>query len=470
MIKYQHYPDNIILPNYDPNELDIGIVHFGLGNFARAHVAYYTELAINHYFNTHGKTPSWGICGVSLRSPTIRDELQQQDFFYTLNECYDNEINSRLIGCIRDIAYAKEDRDKLLNYLLDAHTITITATEKAYYYHPANKNLIEHEDILHDVKNLSHPRTLLGWLATTLLSHFQANTTPPQIISCDNLAENGNILKHLMFEFSQKLDTQFADWLNKCVQFPCTMVDRITPKVTAEDVLRINQHLSQKDDYPIITEPFSQWVIDNKIDQEKTVDWQQAGAELVNNVEDYEKLKLRVLNGAHSALAYLGHHKGYDYIYQCVEDSELLRFINRYFNQIKPTINSCHFDFDHYCQQILMRFGNKAIPYKTTQVAMDGSQKLPQRLLQTLSECYQQNLDCDTLITGVAAWIYYITQTKNNKRTKVSDPHAEDFLNLDLNQDIIDQVLNYTYIFNNELRQNTKFKTQLKLAFLKLKD
>lgn len=417
-------PDAVVTPQYDRQAIKNGIVHLGVGAFHRGHQAWYTEQVLN---NQGG---DWGITGVSLRSATVQQQLQPQDGFYTLVEKQGDEQRLQVIGAIKDVIVAPENPGALLSLLSDETTqvVTLTITEKGYCYDFAADTLdANHPDILHDLEHFPfQPRTAVAYLVAALRTR-RKKKLPLTVLSCDNLPANGRILEKVVLAFAEKIDTTLAQWIKTSVAFPCSMVDRIVPATTPEDIASVRETLGVDDQATVATEPFAQWVIENNF-KTPVPAWDKVGALFVEDVEPFEDMKLRLLNGSHSIIAYLGYLAGYDYVHQVVADKDFARFIRDYMDKIAtPTLHMPEgFDLAAYKDQLLVRFANASLNHKTSQIAQDGSQKIPQRWLMSLRENIAAERDVSILALALAGWIRYLQGQRDNGETySIIDPAAD---------------------------------------------
>ncbi len=396
----------IARPRYDRTALGAGIVHIGVGNFHRAHQALYTDDVLNEVGG------DWGIIGASLRSATAENELAPQDALYTVNARTATSTEHRIVGSItRVITAATEDGyAQLLRTLADSsiHVVTLTVTEKGYC-HAAGGLDQNHPDIRHDLASSGLKRSLPGILSAALQARRQAGGAPISLLSCDNLAGNGQVLRRVVIEYAQRTQPDLLQWIEEHVSFPSTMVDRIVPATTAEDRAQLIDALGFADEAMVCCEPFSQWVIEDRFCGPRPA-WERAGALLVDDVAPFENAKLRLLNGPHSASAYLGVLSGYDYIHQVMDNPTLSDFVGKLVDQeILPEIATIPgFDLSTYVERVFERFANSGVAYATRQVATDGSQKLPQRLVPVLAERLAAGRSIDRLALVIAAWINHL--------------------------------------------------------------
>jgi len=411
-------PAKILRPAYDPVAVTIGVVHFGPGAFHRAHQAAYFDALL-------GSDPAWGICGVSLHSHGVRDALQPQDGLYTLARL-DAEIDFRVIGAVREILVAPENPAAVLARLAAASTrlVTLTVTEKGYCLRNGELDT-DHPDIVHDLAHPDTPRSVIGYLVAGLQRRKTAELDPYVTISCDNLVDNGHRLAAAVMAFAALRDPALARWIGETADFPCSMIDSITPATDDALRTRVAVGLGVEDAWPIQREAFVQWVVERPR-HAVLPDLASVGVELTDDVGLFDRVKLRLLNGPHSSLAYLGALLGFETVYEAMGDAALAGFIERLMRTaILPTVVAPpNFDLSSYCDAVLQRFRNPAIRHLLSQIAWDGSQKLPFRLFGTLADRRAQGGDVDTLCLAIAAWMHFVRRAAVDGRTIV-DPRAD---------------------------------------------
>ncbi|WP_226635839.1 mannitol dehydrogenase family protein [Novosphingobium profundi] len=407
-------PASIAAPAYDRNEQQVGIVHFGIGAFHRAHQAWYTDAAMN------AGERDWSILGVSLRSPGVAAQLNPQDGLYTLVECSAQGRSARVIGSVHEVLVAGVARARLAIALSAPQTriVSFTVTEKGYC-RKANGSL--------DFNAAA--RGFYPILSNALRERQASGCGGLTLLSCDNLADNGRQLARLMREWLAREAPDLVEWFEAECTCPSTMVDRIVPAPTSADRSEVAQLLGCLDEGAVVTEPFSQWVIEDRFARGRPA-WEKFGAQLVADVASYETAKLRMLNGAHSALAYLGLQRGHTYVHEAMGDGAirpLIECIMR--DEAAPTVVAAPGqDLDTYADALLARFENPALNHKLVQIAMDGSQKIPQRWLETLEAQRLAGRKCPGLLTALAAWFLHLRGANG----PVDDPIADTLSNLAL--------------------------------------
>jgi len=388
-------------PKYDPAQVAPGIVHLGVGAFHRAHQAVYIDDCL-----ATGEM-GWGIVGASLRSPDTRDALAPQDGLYTLAIQDASGERLRVIGSLRQIFVAPENPAALVARMADPSTriVTLTVTEKAYLRNAAGELDLSNPDVASDIADLSNPRTVHGFIVSALAARRRSGTSPFTVLCCDNLPANGETVRRLVLQFAQAADPDLARFIEQEVAFPSTMVDRIVPATTDEDRARISAAIGLEDAWPVKTEPFMQWVVEDHFTLGRP-EWERAGVTMVKDVRPFEEMKLRLLNGAHSGLSYLGLLCGRQSVSAAFTDPAIRGFVDRLWAEAIPTLpQGAGLDPQAYTAALSERFSNPALVHRTAQIANDGSQKLPQRILATASARLADGGSVSNLMLAVAAWI-----------------------------------------------------------------
>lgn len=407
---------------YDRKQVTPGIVHLGIGAFHRAHMAVYVDSLLR-------QNPTWGIIGASLRRPDTRDALAPQDFLYTLAIRDASGTSCRIIGSILDVLDANTQRRQLIETMAkpEIRIVSLTVTEKGYCHDPATGELDEkHPDIVHDLANPGEPISAPGIIVAALDLRRQRGLVPFTVMSCDNLPSNGKTAGRIVRRFAalRAGDTNLVDYVQS-VSFPSTMIDRIVPATTDSDREIVMEISGLEDSWPIMTEPFTQWVIEDEFPAGRPP-FETVGAQLVADVEPFELMKLRMLNGSHSTMAYLGYLSGYQYVSEAIADPRIRQLVHGLMtDEVMATLPMPRADLEAYRDQLLARFANPALKHRCWQIAMDGSQKLPQRLLGTIRDRLEKGLPIQRLTLGVAAWMRYVTGIdEQGSPIDVKDPHA----------------------------------------------
>lgn len=408
-------PDAVRRVDYDRDGAAHQIVHLGIGAFTRAHQAVLTEDAIA------ASGDVWRIIGVSMRSATVRDQLGPQDHLFTVTSKGEGAPVTRIVRCVGDVIVAPEHPERVVAAIADPRTqvVTLTVTEKGYHLVPADAEL---PALLREDVASATPQTIYGYFAQGLEQRRANGLSGLTILSCDNLAENGTRLREMLLRVLAVRDPALADWCADRCTFPNSMVDRIVPATQPADIDALAAQIGLRDEAAVFTEPFRQWVIEDSFAGPRPA-WDAAGVQIVADVRPYETAKLRMLNGAHSALAYLGLAKGYELVSAAIADPEIGPLVGRLMREeaadsFTPAPEQ---DLAAYADSLIARFSNPALPHRLAQIAMDGSQKIPQRWLATLADRQEQGKASPALLQALAAWIVHV----RGDNPHVSDPRAE---------------------------------------------
>ena len=458
-------------PSYDRKGLSTGIVHLGLGNFARAHLADYVEDALES-----GES-GWGIVGVSLQHPHQRDRLAPQDGLYAALERDGSQVRPRIIGCIKQVLVAPENPSDVIRAMASkaCRIVSLTITEKGYCFDaPSGRLDVDHPLIQADLRDPARPRSVFGLLAAALGARRADNIPPFTVLCCDNLPDNGRLVASLLDAFVRQRDEGLADWIAGQGAFPSTMVDRIVPATTDADLATAADVTGLTDLAPVSHEPFRQWVIEDRFVGGARPSLQKTGAQFVDDVAAFERLKLRMLNSAHSALAYLGCLSGYRTIREAAADPLFRTFVfDLWREEIIPVVRPpAGVDPFQYADTVMRRFDNAAILHRTTQVASDGSQKLPVRLLPTIRERIERGQPIGRLAHVVAAWIRYLEGGDDcGGAIEINDPLKERLqaaLALAGNTagGKVAAILGFDQIFGAGLSDNNAFRSAVLMAYV----
>lgn len=410
----------------DPRDLAIGMVHLGVGGFHRAHQAVYTEDAM-----TAADQTGWGISAVTQRGPRVRDQLHPQDGLYTLAVRDTENVRYRVVPSVREVLDGSSETDTVLDRIADpaVSVVTLTVTEKAYRLDPGTHRLrTDDPDVRADAAGRT-PVTVVGRLVAGLRRRRRADVGPLAVVSCDNLSENGMLLRRAVADYCMLLlrDDELAEWIGESVTFPSTMVDRIVPATTDADRTVIGSVLGLRDEAAVIAEQFSQWVIEDDFRSPRPA-WEAAGAMLVPDVRPYELTKLRTLNACHSLLAYLGGLAGIGTIADAVAVEDLAVVARRLAEaEVRPTLPPAKgIDHHDYVDTVLRRFANPALGHTTSQVAADGSLKIGPRLLDTIADAISRGNEPRIATLAIAAWLRHVVvqRTDDNAPLNVDDPAA----------------------------------------------
>jgi fructuronate reductase len=414
-------PAIIKRPSYDRALVNTGIIHLGIGAFHRAHMADYIDQILGS--GDH----DWGITGVSLRSAGVRDQLNPQDGLYTLVIRDGDGDRAQIISAVDQVLVAPENPAAVIAAMAapSVKIISLTVTEKGYCHDPATGALnLEHPDIVHDLANPAAPRSAIGYIFAALCARRENGAGPVTILSCDNLPHNGAVLAQVVKEFASKAAPDLLDWINAHVTFPATMIDRIVPATTAADRDKLALELGVTDEGMVKAEPFTQWVVEDDFAAGRPA-LETVGVQMVADVRPYELAKLRMLNGSHSTIAYLGIAKGYEFVDQAIADTEIRQTVEALMTEAAATLSDIPgFDPTVYARDLIARFANPALAHRLAQIAMDGSQKLPQRLVQTVAESHAAGRQAKAAAAGILAWMQHL------QGAHVNDPMGQDLRQL----------------------------------------
>ncbi|ORT49736.1 hypothetical protein ST37_15405 [Vibrio sp. qd031] len=459
----------LIKPNENNNNAKVGIVHLGFGAFHRAHQALITDAVIKELGG------NWKIVGVTWSNVELQRELAAQDNLYSIGVGYNDQLDINIVDSIETVLMSAQT-EQVLSYMCDPEVkiVSLTVTEKGYCHNPATGDLdLSHPLIVHDLKNIDTPKSAIGLLVSAMRCRYQKGVQPFTPLTCDNLPENGHVLEKVVLQFAKQLDVDLYQWIKKHITFPCTMVDRIVPRTTENDIARIENILGLEDKASVITEPFLQWVIEDKFANERPA-WEKtsiANVQVTDNVVPYEEMKLRLLNGTHSTMAYLGYLSGYVTISETIQDPNFKTFV-RYLmdEEITPSLSIEGIDLEKYKDQLIERYENKALQHRTWQIAMDGTQKVPQRFLQTIDYSLNNGISIRGLCLALAGWIRYVSGVnEQGQAIDVQDPLKQQLAQIWLQagsdlEKALDGFLSLHSVFEKDLASNQTFRAELQSA------
>lgn len=415
-------PAAVRKPAYERAGLRSGIVHLGLGAFHRAHQAVYTEQLIER-----GDT-RWGIVGVQLRDRRVSDRLMAQDCLYSVTERHGDTAHTRVVGALRSALHAPSQLQQVLAAIADPGVaiVSSTVTEKGYHLNPSDAGLdLASPDIQHDLAHPDAPVTTLGVLAAGL--RLRPPGAPVTVLCCDNMAGNGDTLQRLLAQYAGLVDPALARRIEQDIGFPNSMVDRIVPAATPATLDEAESLLGLRDESAIVCEPFTQWVIEDRFTGPRPA-WQDAGALLTGDVRPYQAMKLRLLNGSHSAIAYLGQLCDLETVSDTMADPQLGDFVQRLMREdlLSTVAVPAGYDALAYCDELIARFQNPTLAHRTQQIASDGTQKVAVRWLPALRESVQRGIERPLLERALAAWLHYLAEGRSDSGAVllVNDPGA----------------------------------------------
>ncbi|MBI0103764.1 mannitol dehydrogenase family protein [Gilliamella sp. W8145] len=468
-------PKGVVVPTYDRSKIKTKIVHLGFGAFHRAHQAVYTDILATQHDS------DWGYCEVNLIGGEAQiQDLKQQDCLFSVCEMSYDNWNTRVVGIAKEALHADIDGiQKVLAVMTrpEIAIVSITITEKGYCYLPSTASIDTNNPLIsHDISYPYAPKSVPGVIVEALRLRKEQGLKPFTVMSCDNMPENGHVTRNVVLALAKQRDPDLAQWINDNVTFPSTMVDRIVPAATPETMVKINKQLGGIDDPAgIAGEPFRQWVIEDNFVAGRP-QWQKVGAELVNDVLPYEEMKLRMLNGSHSFFAYLGYLAGYLHIDKCMQDNNYVTAARHLMlNEQATTLRVKDVDLSAYADSLLDRYRNTGLKHRTWQIAMDGTLKLPQRMLDSIRYHVANNTAFDCLALGVAAWMRYVSGVDDaGKSIEVSDPSIMQINELVANsaddENRVEALLSLTHVFGSDLPHNQLFVDKVTNAYLALRD
>ncbi|WP_422777774.1 mannitol dehydrogenase family protein [Pseudomonas mediterranea] len=417
----------VALPAYPLGDIRQGIAHIGVGGFHRAHQAYYTDALMNT-----GADLDWAICGVGLRAEDrrARDDLAGQDYLFTLYELGDNDDTEvRVIGAINDMLLAEDGAQVLIDKLADPQIriVSLTITEGGYCIDDSNGEFMAHlPQIQHDLAHPDTPTTVFGFLCAALAKRRAAGTPAFTLMSCDNLPHNGAVTRKALLAFATLHDAELAQWIDRNVSFPNAMVDRITPMTSVAHRLQLHDEHGIDDAWPVVCEPFVQWVLEDKFVNGRPA-WEKVGVQFTDDVSPYEEMKIKLLNGSHLALTYLGFLKGYRFVHETMNDPLFVRYIRAYMDldvtpQLAPVPG---IDLGDYKNTLVERFSNQAIADQLERVCSDGSSKFPKFTVPTINRLIADGGETRRAALVVAAWAVYLKGVdENGVSYAIPDPRA----------------------------------------------
>jgi len=448
-------------PTYLDSDTQHGIAHFGVGGFHRAHQAFYTDALMDQ-----GRDLDWSICGIGLRPEDrkVRDDLAGQDYLYTLFELGDSDdTQSRIIGSISDMLLAEDSIQAVIDKLASPHIriVSLTITEGGYCIDDSTGEFMAHlPQIQQDLAQPHAPRTVFGVLCAALAQRRANNTPAFTVMSCDNLPHNGNVARKALLAFAALSNPDLHDWIAANVSFPNAMVDRITPMTSNAHRLQLHDQLGIDDAWPVVCEPFIQWVLEDKFSNGRPA-WETVGVQLTDDVTPYEEMKIKLLNGSHLALTYLGFLKGYRFVHDTMNDPLFVAYMRAYMDKdVTPQLAPVPgIDLAAYKNTLVQRFSNQAIADQLERVCSDGSSKFPKFTVPTINRLIADGAELKRAALVVAAWALYLKGVDENGQTyAIPDPRAEFCQALVADDELIVQrLLGVEEIFGTAIAQSAEF-------------
>ncbi|MEM6780653.1 MAG: mannitol dehydrogenase family protein [Pseudomonadota bacterium] len=451
------------VPQYDRESIQCGIMHMSVGGFHRSHQAVYLDDVL-----ATGQT-DWAICGVGLL-PQDKEHiqaLQDQDGLYTVLERNAQADTARVIGSMKEVLHAPSNPQAIIDRLMDSkiRILSLTITEKGYCYDTSGNLDQSNQNIQSDLKNSGEPKTAYGYIIAALKARMEQNMPPFTIMSCDNLPGNGDLTRKLVLQFADLVDSDLSAWIADQVSFPNAMVDRITPVTTDEIVDLVRDKFLVDDGWPVVCEDYIQWVLEDKFGNGRPP-LEKVGVQVVEDVEPYEKMKVRLLNGSHSALAYVSYLMGYRDVDKAMADPLIAKFTRLYMDQdITPTVPDVPgVDLNTYKDKLIERFSNPAISDQVQRLAEDGSVKIPNAILPCIAHQLESAGSIKFAVLALAGWFRYLTGVDEDlKPIEITDPRA-DIMTAAIKVDPQDpkNILGISEVFGTELPSNEAFVTELK--------
>ena len=410
-------PDRVKHPKYDRSTVKQGIVHIGVGGFHRSHQAYYINKILSG-----GENTEWGICGIGLRETDqkIYETLSNQDGLYNLITRHPNGIiETEIIGSIVNFIWAYRNPEGALKKLSDPETkiVSLTITEGGYNFDSSTGEFnLSHPDVKHDFEQRNTPKTVFGFLTEAARRRMKAGHPSFTVMSCDNIQHNGDVAKKMFLSFAKHQDLEVYHWMLNNTTFPNSMVDRITPVTTDEDLNYLQKEYSIIDRWPVTCEPFIQWVLEDNFSSNRPP-LESVGVQLVEDVKPYEKMKLRLLNAGHSVLGIPGSLHGHPTINSCMEDPIFRTFMRKFMDvEATPTLDPVPgVELSEYKDSLEERFGNRNIKDTVERICSESSAKLPKFLFETITDNLNKEGTIEMGSFIVACWFYYYHQGKNEK-------------------------------------------------------
>lgn len=466
-------PAHIACPTYAPDQVKAGIAHIGVGGFHRAHQAVYTDALMNT-----GEGLEWGICGIGTRADELamRDALASQDYLYTLVELDDRpDTEVRVIGSIREMLLVSEDgSEAVVARLADPaiRIVSLTITEGGYCMDDGTGEFnAALPRIQHDLENPRAPVSVFGLLCAALAKRRGQGLPAFTVMSCDNLPHNGDVTRKATLAFANLVDADLAKWIAQNVTFPNAMVDRITPMTSAAHRKDLRQNHEIDDAWPVVCEPFVQWVLEDKFVAGRPA-WEHVGVQFTDDVSPYEEMKIKLLNGSHLALTYLGFLRGYRFVHETMADPLFVEYIRQYMDEdVTPQLAPVPgIDLTQYKRTLIERFSNCAIADQLERVCSDGSSKFPKFTVPTVNRLIADDAELDRAALVVAAWALYLRGVdENGEHYRIPDPRASFCQSLVEEDDgLADRLLGREEIFGNQIVRSPAFREAFERNLLRL--
>jgi mannitol 2-dehydrogenase len=400
---------DLATPGYDRSQLRTGIVHFGVGGFHRAHEAMYLDRLMND-----GKALDWAVCGVGVMpaDQRMREVMQAQDGLYTLVvKAPDGSLEARVIGAIREYLFAPDDPDAVIEKMADPQTriVSLTVTEGGYNFNAVTGEFdANNPGVVHDLQPDAVPQTTFGLIVEALARRRERGTTPFTVMSCDNIQGNGDVARRGFVAYASLRDAELGAWVEREVRFPNSMVDRITPVTTDDDREEVRRRFGVDDRWPVVCEPFTQWALEDSFTDGRPP-FEDAGVQVVADVEPYELMKLRLLNASHQALCYFGYLAGYRLVHEVAQDPLFANFLLAYMDrEATPTLEPVPgIDLDDYKHKLIERFSNAQVKDTVARLCAESSDRIPKWLLPVIRHNLASGGEIGRSTAVVASWARY---------------------------------------------------------------
>ncbi len=447
----------------------VGVVHLGVGAFFRAFGL--PQLQQMKKKLSPNDVSGWDVVGVSFRSALVRDCLKQNSFRFHAVEVTADGYHLEEIDILRVVYFLQEQRAEVMRVLISPvlKMVTLTISEKGYCYSVETESVdLDHPQIQQDLVSPDVPSSAPGLLVLALKHRRELGLPAFACVSCDNLVENGKVLKKVILDLAQRTDPDLAHWINKNTPFPCTMVDRIVPAATPADIERVSKLTAWADPAPVFHEPFKQWIIEDCFGSLPRPPLEYAGVVFAKDVRCYEEMKLRLLNATHSAIAYTGQLLRKETVSEAVQDPKISGFIKILWEvELCPSLDQPpNVNLSQYTQKLLERYQNSALAHQTMQIAVDGSQKIPSRILAPIRSNLLANRPIRGLSLVVAAWIMFLKKkVVIGKAQDIDDPLRELLVDALRQNNAVTNTLEIGEIFGNDLRHDERFKKSVQQAF-----
>jgi len=419
-------PRSVQVPVYDRSSIVPSIVHIGVGGFHRAHQAVYLDDLLHQPGHS-----GWGLCGLGLleHDYRVRDALRPQNYLYSVVECSPPGDRVRIIGSLLDFIYAPGDPQAAIEKMAapECRIVSLTITEGGYYIHQGTDEFDDrHPDIVRDLERPHEPACSCGYIVEALDRRRKRGLAPFTVLSCDNLQQNGEATKKMLLAFAERRDPVLSKWLAANGAFPNSMVDRITPATTGEHRAMVRERFGIQDAWPVITEPFKQWVIEDHFANGRPA-WELAGVQMTTDVLPYEKIKIRLLNASHQAMCYVGMLLGYQFTHEVMADGHIQKLVRRLMDEeVTPLLPEVPgIDLEGYKKTLIERFSNPALQDRLSRIGTDGSVRMPKFVLPSIVEQLARGGPIRMLSFAAATWLRYLSGADDQGREMpLVDPMA----------------------------------------------